>query len=144
MSKTTTRSTSADHRPSARTAWRIGALIAGLAAAVNLVVLALGRIAGADMNVQPAGAPTAMTIGIGLVVVTTVLPVLVGTLLLIAVRGRGGPAWRFLAAAGLVFGLASVAMPVLATATAATTTTLGSMHVVAALAWFVLVWRASP
>lgn len=132
-----------DTRTSARVAWRTGALIAGLAVAVNLIVLTVGRAAGADMNVQTARAPSGMTIGIALVVVTTVVPVFVGTLLLVAFHRRGRRGWRFLATAGLIFGVISVIMPVLATATAATTTTLGSMHVVAALAWFVLVWRVS-
>jgi Family of unknown function (DUF6069) len=124
-------------------AWRTGAWSAGIAIVINLIVLGLGRVAGADMNVQPPGSPAPMTIGVVQVVATVLVPLLVATGLLIAVRGRGARAWRLLAAVGLAVGLITVAMPVLATATAATTTVLATMHVVTGLAWFILVWRAA-
>jgi hypothetical protein len=127
----------------ARLAWRTGALSAGIAIVINLIVLGLGRVAGADMNVQPPGSPAPMTIGVLQVVATVLVPLLVATVLLIAVRGRGARAWRLLAAVGLAIGLITVAMPVLATATAATTIVLATMHVVTGLVWFVLVWRAA-
>jgi hypothetical protein len=124
-------------------AWRTGAWSAGIAIIINLIVLGLGRLAGADMSVQPPGSPAPMIIGVVQVVATVLVPLLVATLLLMAVRGRGARAWRILAAVGLAVGLITVAMPVLATATAATTTVLATMHVVTGLVWFVLVWRAA-
>jgi Family of unknown function (DUF6069) len=124
-------------------AWRTGAWSAGIAIVINLIVLGLGRLAGADMSVQPPGSPAPMTIGVAQVVATVLVPLLVATGLLIAVRRRGARAWRLLAAVGLAVGLITVAMPVLATATAATTTVLATMHVVTGLVWFILVWRAA-
>jgi hypothetical protein len=124
-------------------AWQTGALTAGIAIVINLIVLGLGRLAGADMSVQPPGSPAPMTIGVVPVVATVLVPLLVATVLLIAVRGRGAGAWRLLAAVGLGVGLITVAMPLLATATAATTIALATMHVVTGLVWFILVWRAA-
>jgi hypothetical protein len=124
-------------------AWRTGALTASIAIVINLIVLGLGRLAGADMSVQPPGSPAPMTIGVVPVVATVLVPLLVATVLLIAVRGRGAGAWRLLAAVGLGVGLITVAMPLLATATAATTIALATMHVVTGLVWFILVWRAA-
>ena len=124
-------------------AWRTGAWTAGIAIVINLIVLGLGRLAGADMSVQPPGSPAPMTIGVVQVVATVLVPLLVATVLLIAVRGRGARAWRLLAAVGLGVGLITVAMPLLATATAATTVALATMHVVTGLVWFILVWRAA-
>ena len=69
------------------------------------------------------------------------MPLLVATALLIAALRRGARAWQLLAAAGLAFGLITIVMPVLATATAATTMTLPTIHVITGLVWFILVWR---
>lgn len=70
------------------------------------------------------------------------MPLLIATALLIAARRRGARAWQLLAA-GLAFGLITILMPVLATATAATTMTLPTIHVITGLVWFILVWRAA-
>ena len=69
------------------------------------------------------------------------MPLLIATALLIAVRRRGARAWQLLAAAGLAFGLITIVMPVLATAV--TTMTLPTIHVITGLVWFILVWRAA-
>jgi len=128
---------------SAALAWRTSAWTAGIAIAINLIVLGLGRVAGADMSVQPPGSPAPMTIGVVQVVATVLVPLLVATGLLIATRRRGARAWRLLAIVGLAVGLVTVAMPVLATATVATTMVLATMHVITGLVWIILVWRAA-
>jgi len=71
------------------------------------------------------------------------VPLLIATALLIAARRRVARAWQLLAAAGLAFGLITIVMPVLATATVATTMTLATRHVITGLVWFILVWRAA-
>jgi hypothetical protein len=124
-------------------AWRTSAWTAGIAIVLNLIVLSVGRVAGADMNVQPPGSAAPMIIGVVPVVATVLVPLLIGTALLIGVRRRGTRAWLLLAAVGLAFGLITIVMPVLATATVATTMTLATMHVITGLVWFILVWRAA-
>ena len=128
---------------SAGLAWRTGAWTAGIAIGINLIVLGVGRVAGADMSVQPPGSAAPMIIGVVPVVATVLVPLLIATALLIVVRRRGARAWRLLAAVGLAIGLITIVMPVLATATVATTVTLATMHVITGLVWFILVWRAA-
>ena len=71
------------------------------------------------------------------------MPLLIATALLIAARRRVARAWQLLAAAGLAFGLITIVMPVLATASVATTMTLATIHVITGLVCFILVWRAA-
>ena len=63
------------------------------------------------------------------------VPLLIGTALLIVVRRRGARAWLLLAAVGLALGLITIVMPVSATATVATTMTLATMHLITGLVW---------
>jgi Family of unknown function (DUF6069) len=108
-----------------------------------LLLLGIGVLAGADMNVQPPGSTSALAIGPELVVVTAIVPLVPATLLLAAVRRRGPKGWRLLATTGLAVGVVSAAGPLLSTATPGTKAVLVSMHVVTGLIWFVLVRRAA-
>src|SRR5680860_1575937 len=91
-----------DFAPDAGRAWRTGLTSTGIAVVVNLVILGVARLTGAAMVVQPSQDAAAMTIGVGAVVVTVAVPMLVATLLLLTVRRWGARAWRALATAGLV------------------------------------------
>jgi Family of unknown function (DUF6069) len=124
-------------------AWRTGSWAAGLGCAADLLLLGIGVLAGADMNVQPPGSTSALAIGPELVVVTAIVPLVPATLLLAAVRRRGPKGWRLLATTGLAVGVVSAAGPLLSTATPGTKAVLVSMHVVTGLIWFVLVRRAA-
>jgi hypothetical protein len=100
-------------------AWCTGSWAAGLACAADLVLLGIGVLGGADMNVQPPGSTSALAIGPELVVVTAIVPLVPATLLLAAVSRRGSRWWRLLATTGLAVGVVSAAGPLLSTATPA-------------------------
>ena len=74
-----------------------------------------------------------------LVVVMSVAPLLLGGLALALTRRWSPTSWRLLAWVGLVIGV--VSMPLFLDATAGTKLTLSPMHLVAGIAWFVLVTR---
>ena len=126
-----------------RRAWQAGLTSTAVAAATNLGVLAVARLAGADMVVQPQSTDQAITVGAGSVVVMTVVPLLLATLLLLPLRRWGPAAWRALALGGLVIGVATVVMPFTVSAAAGTASGLALMHVVAGVVWFVAVRRAA-
>lgn len=128
--------------PAAR-GWHAG-LIAGAAAlAANITVLYLARGLGADMAVRRAETEAAMTIGIGMVSLMTLLPMLLATSLLVPLRRWGPRAWHLLAAVGLVVAVVTVPAPFTVLAQTGTQVSLACMHVTAGIAWFVLVRRAA-
>lgn len=118
---------------------RAGAVIAGAAAGANLLFWAIGRAFGTDYLVAPAGGGPghAQTIGPGMVVAMTVVPVILGSVLLALTRGASHRWWPRLAAGGLAVGILTVAMPLAATASAGARALLAVMHVVAGAAWFI-------
>lgn len=123
----------------------VQALLAGLKAAVlslvvNLAILALGRLAGADLLVTPPGADTS-EVGPATVTFMTLGPLLVGTLALVVADRWGARGWRSLAWLGLVIAVVSAVMPVTVPASTATHLTLAPMHLVVGAAWFAAVRR---
>ena len=128
--------------PSAGRAWRTGLIITGTALVANTVVLAAARMAGADMIVQ-RDAATAVTIGVGSVALMTALPIMLATILLLALRRRAARAWGALAVMGLLVGLVTAPVPLAVTAEASTSTALALMHLTTGVVWFVVVRRAA-
>lgn len=129
--------------PSAATTWRTGLLSIAVALTANLVLLGLALLAGAEMQVRRDPTGVAVTIGVGLVAVSTVLPMLLATLALLPLRRWGPLAWRALALAGLVVGLATVPAPFTMMAQRETQTALALMHILAGLSWFLVVRRSA-
>lgn len=129
-------------RASARTAASAGALAAGIAVVVNLVVLLLARVAGADMIAEPPG-QSAMPIGVIQVVAITIGASVVGVVLLLVLRSRAPRAWNVVAIVGLAFGVLSAPAPLTVEATPGTQAALALMHVVAGISWYVVVRRAA-
>lgn len=123
--------------------WRTGLLSIAVAVTANLLILGLARLAGADMQVRPDPSMPAMTIGIGLVAVSTVLPMLLASVALLPLRRWGSRAWRALAWTGLVVGLLTVPAPLTMVAEGTTQAALALMHVIAGLSWFVVVRRSA-
>jgi Family of unknown function (DUF6069) len=109
----------------------------------NLAVLGVARLEGANMVIQTSVSRPAVHISIVLVIVTTLFPVLIGTLALIPARRWGSRGWRALAAAGLALGVLSVVLPLAMEAGPGTRLALASMHVIAGLTWFLIVRRAA-
>lgn len=123
--------------------WRTGLLSIAIALPANLLVLGLARLAGADMQVRPDRTAAAMTIGIGLVTVSTVLPMLLATTALLPLRRWGPRAWHALAWTGLVIGLVTIPVPFTMVSEWSTQAALALLHVVAGLSWFVVVRRSA-
>lgn len=119
-----------------------GAVGTAVALAANLLILMVGRSAGADMVVGDPG-ESAQTVGVLPVVITTLVGFVVGTLLLLLVRSRGRRVWNTVALAGFVIGIGSVAAPLLMTAELATHVTLAAMHIMTSLVWFFAVRRVA-
>lgn len=125
---------------SARAALRVGGVAAAVGVAGNLLVLLVGKTAGAELVVtQPGQDP--MTIGVAAVVVSTAVAFALGILLLAATARLGLRAWTVLSWVGLAFGLLTVVAPFAAEATTGTALTLATMHLVGGLVWFVAVRR---
>ena len=129
--------------PSAASTWRAGLTSATAALAVNAVVFATARAAGADMLVRHTIGEPPMVIGLGTVAVMTLAPMVAATLLLLVLRRWGRRSWRALAVIGLVIGLVTVPAPFTVFADTATRGALALMHVVAGVSWFVVVRRAA-
>jgi hypothetical protein len=113
-------------------------IAAAIALALNLAALAVGSLAGASLKV---GAPAA--IDWVSVTATTLGTMLVGGLIT-RLLARKWPRVRTWAAwGGLIFGLATMPMPLIAAADLTTGLTLASMHVFTSMAWLVAVKPAA-
>lgn len=84
-----------------------------------------------------------MTVGMTLVCVTTLVPALMGTLLLVVLRQRGRSGWRVLGVVALLAGIFTAAAPFTVQAGSGTQIALGGMHILTGLAWFLVIRRAS-
>ena len=113
-----------------------------LAVVANVAVYAISRALGADFAVAPPGRP-GLTIGVGLVLVTSVVPLVLGGLALAVASRWGAKGWRVVAWAGLAIGVLSVVMPLTIEATAGTKSALVLMHVLTGVAWFIVVRRSA-
>lgn len=134
--------TDAASGPTTTDAVRAGVITLVVAAVANLLVLVAGRAAGADMSVAPGGTTDRQEIGYASVLITTVLPLVIGSVALAIATRWGSRGWMTLAWLGLVLGIVTVAMPLGATASTATTFTLVTMHLVVGVVWFVAVLRS--
>lgn len=114
---------------------RVG-LATAAALALNLVVLWLGPLAGASMDVgQPA------PVGVAQVVLFSVVPLVLASAVL-ALIARRRPGFRpFAALAGLAFAVLTCLGSFAAATDTATGLTLSTMHVVCGAAWL---WVAHP
>jgi hypothetical protein len=122
--------------------WRT-ALSAGLViASLNLLVLGVGHLLGADMLVAQSAGSAASEIGIGSVVLMSLAPTVLGGVALWLAARRSVRGWLAVGWLGLALGLVTVPMPFTVVASTGTSVTLGSMHVVAGLVWLTAVRRA--
>lgn len=128
--------------PSVLQAIEAGLIASGTALLANLALLVLARLAGADFSVQPPG-QAAMTVGVALVCVTTLVPVLFGTLFLVVLRARRRSHWRVLGVVGLLAGIFTAAAPFAVHAGSGTQMALAGMHILTGLAWFLVLRGAS-
>lgn len=109
-----------------------------VAVVLNLAALVLGGLSGATWQTSAPESINALTVA-----VTTVVPLL----------GAGSVTWligcqrpglvRWAAWGGLIFGLALLPMPFVASDDLATAVSLASMHVITTVAWFLAV-RPAP
>lgn len=104
---------------------------------VNVVLWAVARATDTDLVVTVSGDTQA--IGLGMVAAMTVVPFLLGALLLLATRRSAARVWPALAWAGLVLGVLSVAAPLSAEADTGVKVLLSLMHLAAAAGWFTAV-----
>ncbi len=121
----------------------VGATSALVALVANLAVLVIAVLTDTEMLVRPGADREPMQIGVVLVVVTTVLPLFVGTVLLLLARRWRLRGWLTLAVAGLVIGFISVVMPFSVPAEIGTRLALGLMHIITGVTWYVVVRRAA-
>lgn len=123
--------------------WRTVLPAAAVIAVGNVVVLGIGHLLGADMLVARSAGTAVTEVGVGPVLLMSVLPTVLGGLALWFVRRRGIRAWRAVGWLGLALGLVTVPMPFVVEASTGTSATLGAMHLVAGLAWFAAVHRTA-
>lgn len=133
----TTSTTSRDLGPGR--AARTAGVAAVTAVVVNLVIFGIGTALDVDFVVIPPG-DERVTVALPVVAVMTLVPLLVGGVLL-AVAGRRVGVWNVLAWIGLAVGLLSAVGPLDSAVQTSTGVTLALMHVVTGLAWFLAVRR---
>ena len=133
MSTTATFRTTA---PTALGALRVGGIVLAVSVIANLLVLAIGRLAGAEMDVVRAGTTEPVEVGAFMVLFMTVLPLALGTLALAIVSRWGERGWQVLAWFGLGLGVLTVFMPFTVQASTGTALTLAAMHLVVGAVWF--------
>lgn len=109
----------------------------GVAVALNLAVLAVLALVGADLDVVVPAGPGAITIDAVAVIVSTAVPLLVAGLIAYAITRRFPGLRRWAAWAGLALAVASLIAPLSLEADGATRAGLAVMHIVAGVAWFV-------
>ncbi|MBC6446180.1 DUF6069 family protein [Actinokineospora xionganensis] len=124
-----------------RSALTLGGLAAIGAVVGNLLVLVVGRLAGADLRVLQPGATEVLELGAGLVALMTVLPVAFGTAALAVATRRGRQGWSAVGWLGLAIGLLTIVSPFTVEASTSTAVTLAGMHAVTGVVWFALVRR---
>jgi len=123
-----------------RRAARAAGLAAIVAVVVNLVIFGIGKALDVDFVAVPTGdggdhgRPAAVAL-------LTVVPLIVGGLLLAALGRRGAGAWNVLAWVGLALGVVSVVAPLDAAVETSTGVALALMHVATGVTWFLVVRR---
>lgn len=120
--------------------YRYGVIAALLAALCNVLIWAIGRLVGVSFRVQPPGQPES-TVGVVPIVLFTVVPILIGTVVYALLRGR--IRWAYLVFVGLV-ALVFIALlipPMASTQETDTRFALLLMHIIAAGAMVLAVTR---
>lgn len=123
--------------------WRTTSAVAAVIAGANFVVLAAGHLFGADMRVAQTAGAVPTQIGVGPVLLMSILPAVLGGLALWLAARRGPAAWRAVGWLGLALGVLTVPMPFMVQASTGTSITLASMHLVAGVLWLIAVRRAA-
>jgi hypothetical protein len=122
----------------AGSALRAGLLVGLIALAGNLLVYAVARLADVNLEVAQPNSDSSQVVGVAEVAGMTIGALVLGALLLVAVARWHPGAWRAVAWLGLALGLLTVPMPLSMEAETAVKVTLASMHVIAGVAWFVV------
>lgn len=113
--------------------------VIGLALVINVVNRVVAGALGVDFQVMTAMAAQPQTVGLGSVVVMTVVPLALAGLALLLVRRWAPRSWQVLAWLGLAAGV--LTLPFFLDATLGTKFALGLMHLVPALLWWAAVRR---
>ena len=121
---------------------RPGVVALVTAVVVNVLIVVVGRATGADLTVTQRGVAT--VVGFPAVIALTVVPLVIGTVVLALVGRWGAHAWNLLGWAGLGIGVLTAALPLLSDADVPTRLTLAVMHVAVGLSWLLAVRRALP
>lgn len=95
------------------------------------------------MQVAQSAGAAVTEVGIGSVLLMSIVPALLGGLLLWLAARRSVRAWHAVGWLGLALGLLTLPMPVTVMASTATTATPATMHVVAGVVWFAAVRRTA-
>ncbi len=111
--------------------------ITGIALAANLAIYLVGWLA--DVEFVVTQGETVRDINAVLVVITTIVPLLLGGLALALTRRWAPTSWRVVAWVGLVVGI--VSMPVFLDASTGTKLALSPMHLVTGITWFAVLCR---
>lgn len=121
-----------------RTALRAAGVIALVSIVANLVAYVIARGLGTDFDVtRPDGAT--MTVSAPVVILTTLVPLVLGVIALVVAARWGARGWSALAWTGLALGVLTVVMPLSTEAADGTKAGLAVMHVLTGLIWFVIV-----
>jgi len=135
---TTTTSTSPTQTSSALVTPARVAIGAAVGLVLNLIALWIGSASGASLETDAPEPINALTVAI-----TSVLPVVLGALVVARVA-RHRPGFQHVAAwAGSAFAILTAAMPFVVSDDLATALTLASMHVVISVVWFATI-RPTP
>lgn len=132
---------SSPSQSAARPWWQVGLIAAALAALGNLVVYVLAEgVFGQDLRVPNQQTGELIDLGPGPVVLFTVVPALLATLLAAWLARRAAAPRRIFLVISLIVLLLSFLTPILADLIGGTKITLALMHVVAAVG---IVWPLS-
>lgn len=119
------------------------ALIAGIGAlVVNIVVWSVAALAGVDFEVT-WGSTAPIRIGLVAVTLATILPIVIGGVILALTAPRSARAPTILAWLGLAIGVLTAAMPLAVQADPGTKIALATMHLVTGIVWWLTLRQQS-
>jgi hypothetical protein len=127
-------------QPTIRTAGAIAGITALIGVVANLILLAVGELAGAELVATSGGVAT--KIGVVQVVFGSIVPLVAGFVALAVATRWGARAWVALAWVGLVLAVLTAPMALTAQASAGTAVVLGAMHLTVGAAWFFLIRKS--
>jgi hypothetical protein len=118
-----------------RRLWRYGAIAAAVATAVNLTLLALGRITGGTLVVAYGPEPVSMQVGAAEVTVFTIVAMVLGLAVTTVVARRRPHRLRTMQAIGAAVAVVSLFQPLVVDTDTTTRIALATMHLVAGAAF---------